>query len=447
VHFLDVSACSSLEPLLMWQASSSFVENSKHPPFLCHQGLLAPIGWRRAVQRLGLRLSARQCDELFAVVDRNGDGAVDIHELLAWLNAEQGMPAQQRAAVGAASGGGDVSAAAAAAEAAAAAASSVAQMRATEAVGGAIGKVVTQQFGGSAETAFLWLLEVTPRALNLPDAAPPQAAPDSADSEEGSNDDDEDLSFNADLGFEFGSTDDDEYARAWKEQQTELDAEHKEALLSTSFTRRGWIAAMQRLFMLSSSGIEPSARESAALFFLVTGMQADVVGYLRLPEFKRLCALGGGHQQQQQQQQQQHTKALAEEMRPPAAVEYIGRHWESVLAGLETAAETARRTGGGGGGGFGGGGLDQTVGQAAEGYATVSQLRRVLSQPGEPATGRSSSRSSSSTGGGGQGGLHGRPRLRLPEEDWVELGRLADPKSSGVFDCEAFIRYAHHTHT
>ena len=55
-------------------------------------GLLSSLGWRRSVQRLGLGLSARQCDELFRAVDANGDSVVDIHELMAWLNSEQGQP-------------------------------------------------------------------------------------------------------------------------------------------------------------------------------------------------------------------------------------------------------------------------------------------------------------------------------------------------------------------
>ncbi len=112
-------------------------------------GLLAPVGWRRAVQRLGLGLSARQCDELFETIDVNNDGAVDLHELLAWINAEKGTPApivnsehtQMTTA-------------------------SVAQERATEEVAAAVVTQVCEHFGGSAETAFIYLLEVTPRALN-----------------------------------------------------------------------------------------------------------------------------------------------------------------------------------------------------------------------------------------------------------------------------------------
>eukprot|EP01043_Picozoa_sp_COSAG02_P021846 COSAG02_NODE_1120_length_14453_cov_511.865055_9_plen_270_part_00 len=115
-------------------------------------GLLAPVGWRRSVQRLGLRLSARQCDEVFKTIDTNNDSAVDLHELLAWLNGEQGTPVpivksehSQMSAV------------------------SVSQERATEEAAAAVATLVREQFGGSAETAFLYLLEVTPGALNHPD--------------------------------------------------------------------------------------------------------------------------------------------------------------------------------------------------------------------------------------------------------------------------------------
>jgi hypothetical protein len=43
---------------------------------------------------------------------------------------------------------------------------SVAQERATEEVAAAVVTQVCEHFGGSAETAFIYLLEVTPRALN-----------------------------------------------------------------------------------------------------------------------------------------------------------------------------------------------------------------------------------------------------------------------------------------
>lgn len=115
-------------------------------------GLLGPVGWRRAVQRLGLRLSARQCDELFEVIDTNNDNAVDLHELLAWVNAEQGPPAPTA----------DL-------EHNQIPAASVSQEQAIKKVAAAIATVVRQQFGGSAETAFLHLLEVTPLPLNQPD--------------------------------------------------------------------------------------------------------------------------------------------------------------------------------------------------------------------------------------------------------------------------------------
>lgn len=106
------------------------------------------------MQRLGLRLSARQCDELFDTIDTNNDGAVDLHELLAWINAEKGTPAPI-----------------AATERSQMAAASVSQARATEEVAAAVSTVVRQQFGGSAETAFLYLLEVAPAALNQPEAS------------------------------------------------------------------------------------------------------------------------------------------------------------------------------------------------------------------------------------------------------------------------------------
>ena len=48
-----------------------------------------------------------------------------------------------------------------------------------------------------------------------------------------------------------------------------------------------------------------------------------------------------------------------------AAVEFIGRHCESVLAGLKKAATTANF------------GLEETLSQAAEGFATIAQLRLV----------------------------------------------------------------------
>ena len=51
------------------------------------------------------------------------------------------------------------------------AAASVSQARATEEVAAAVAALVRRQFGGSAETAFLYLLEATPVALNRPEAS------------------------------------------------------------------------------------------------------------------------------------------------------------------------------------------------------------------------------------------------------------------------------------
>ena len=371
-------------------------------------GLLAPVGWRRSVQRLGLRLSARQCDELFEMVDTNNDGAIDLHELLAWTNAEQGMTPivkTERSQISSAS---------------------VTQECATQQVAAAVATIVRQQFGGSAETAFLYLLEVTPRALNQPETS--HYTQDDAHSE-----DSESLS-EIDFGLDGHS-----WAQQHKQQQKqeeEQEEQNREAMLATSFTLRGFLAAMQRLFMLSAQGTVPTTAEAEALFFRSTGMQADTPGILRLPEFRRLCALGssiGGND-----------TPLKEELQPPAAVEYIGRHSESVLACLEKAAMNARQNNN-----HGASGLEDTLGQAAEGYATMAQLREVLSKPQPAGTRRHRHRLGESTFGlattDGGGRSNARPRLALTEQEWSELELLADPRSTGVLDCEAFVRYGQQT--
>ena len=63
-------------------------------------------------------------------------------------------------------------------------------------------------------------------------------------------------------------------------------------MLATSFNLRRFQAAMQRLFALSSVGTLPTVAEAQALFFRSTGMQAEAPGFLRLPDFQRLCSLG-----------------------------------------------------------------------------------------------------------------------------------------------------------
>ena len=356
-------------------------------------GQLSVVGWRRAVQRLGLGLSARQCDVLFATVDTNSDGAVDIHELLAWLNAEQGTPRLTAATAGAG----------AMATVPAVASLSVEQARATEAVGAAVGAVVADQFGGSSETALLWMLEVTPRALNQPD--PEQAA---AGGGGPGGDDDGPVEWESSQDFNPDDLDD-YFSQARnangddEDAQGVRDAEERERLLGTSLTRKGWLAALPRLFMLSSTGTEPTAGEALALFYTVTGAKADVAGYMRLPEFKMICGMGKDGSVRQR-----------EELRPPPAIDYIGRNWQGVLASLATTAAAARRDAASGGG-FGGGGLEETVGQAAEGYSTVPQLRKVLSQP-QPA---------GSAGSAGSNGGGPRRRLALSAPEWEELGKLA----------------------
>ena len=43
-----------------------------------------------------------------------------------------------------------------------------------------------------------------------------------------------------------------------------------------------------RLFLLSATGTDPTSAEALALFYMVAGAKADVAGYMRLPEFKRV---------------------------------------------------------------------------------------------------------------------------------------------------------------
>ena len=117
------------------------------------------------------------------------------------------------------------------------------------------------------------------------------------------------------------------------------------------------------------------------LFRHVVDGKAGVSGLMRLGEFRRLCAGADG--------------AAKEELRPPVAVEYIGRNSRAVLEGMQAAAEAARRyhrptasqtfshcavvdTSSDRRAGEHGG-LEETLGQAAEGYTTFAQLKRVLS--------------------------------------------------------------------
>jgi hypothetical protein len=164
---------------------------------------------------------------------------------------------------------------------------------------------------------------------------------------------------------------------------------------------------MQRLFALSSGNTVPTADEAEALFFRSTGLQADVPGFLRLPDFQRLCTLGSSNDASD--------VGLKEEMQPPAAVEYIGRQSKLILTNLKKAAAAANF------------GLEETISKAAEGYATMAQLRQVLSKS-HPANDRRGGRSTR------------RPGLVLTEKGWEDLERLADPTRTGVFDYEAFVR-------
>ena len=117
------------------------------------------------------------------------------------------------------------------------------------------------------------------------------------------------------------------------------------------------------------------------LFRHVVDGKAGVSGLMRLGEFRRLCAGADG--------------AAKEELRPPVAVEYIGRNSRAVLEGMQAAAEAARRyhrpnasqpplcvVGDTSSDRRAGehGGLEETLGQAAEGYTTFAQLKRVLSR-------------------------------------------------------------------
>ena len=178
-------------------------------------------------------------------------------------------------------------------------------------------------------------------------------------------------------------------------------------MLATSFTLRGFLAAMQRLFVLSSGSAVPTADEAEALFFRLTGLQADVPGFLRLPDFQRLWTLGSSYLASD--------VGLKEEMQPPAAVEYIGRQCKSILTNLEKAAAAANF------------GLEKTISKAAEGYATMTQLREVLSKA-HAANDRRAGRSTL------------RPGLVLTEKGWEDLEHLADPRRTGVFEYEAFVR-------
>eukprot|EP01043_Picozoa_sp_COSAG02_P021847 COSAG02_NODE_1120_length_14453_cov_511.865055_10_plen_196_part_00 len=172
---------------------------------------------------------------------------------------------------------------------------------------------------------------------------------------------------------------------------------------------------MQRLFVLSSGSTAPTIVEAEALFFRSTGLQADTPGFLRLPDFQRLCALGSCSNVG--------AAGLKEEMQPPAAVEYIGRHCELILTNLTKPAASANF------------GLEETINQAAEGYATMAQLRQALCKS-HPTNDRR----------GSTGRSNVRPGLVLTEKGWEELERLADPTRAGVFDYEAFVRCAWPAH-
>lgn len=199
-------------------------------------------------------------------------------------------------------------------------------------------------------------------------------------------------------------------------------------MLATSFTRQGFFAAIQRLFMLSSGGTVPTFDEAEALFVRSTGI--DSPGLLRLSDFNRLCELGSSIDAS--------NADMKEEMKPPAAVEYIGRHCKSVLMSLEKKTMTARHNSHATA--FG---MHEAIGQSAEGYTTMAQLRQILSKPHPAHTRRhlhSHRREIASQAVASDGAATARPGLVVSEKDWQELELLADPKRTGVFDYEAFVR-------
>jgi hypothetical protein len=104
-----------------------------------------------------------------------------------------------------------------------------------------------------------------------------------------------------------------------------------------------------------------------------------------------------------------------DELRPPRAVEYIGRHAEALARALElihTASPPPAATAGHGGGGG-------VVAAAVELLISPAELRRVLARPH---------------------GVGGGRTLSLSRAEWAELRCLADPAGNGQVAVRPFLR-------